>query len=237
MALLDPADPAPALACFTEAEALFRGAHHLRFLATCLGLQAYLRGMVGDLAGAEVLTRKVLRLAESIGCRRVSTEARNYLMALTYEAGRVEEAIAAARVQILRCREAVQPASELYASFRLMAYLLHAGQNAAALEVLPGLLGCYTGPHLYMLSVALHAGLLAAELGRLETAARLAAYAQAYTSDLGLFTDERLDEISRERTRAILEGRLPAATLATLEAECAKWDEGAVLGLLHGLCG
>jgi hypothetical protein len=186
-------------------------------------------------AGAESLTREALRIAESIGCRRISTEARNYLVTLTYEAGRTEEAIAAARVQIVRCREAVQPISELYASYRLMAYLLHNGQKQQALAALPGVLSCYTGPHSYMVSVTLQAGLLAAEHGRLETAARLAGYARAYTDELGLFTDEPLDEISRDRTQSILTANLSPERLSVLAAETAKWDEKAVLDLLHGL--
>jgi predicted ATPase/DNA-binding winged helix-turn-helix (wHTH) protein len=236
MALFDPASPAFAFACLREAEELLRRQNHLRCLATCLGTQAFFRGMTGDVAGAETLTREALSIAESIDCRRVSTEARSYLIALTYEAGRTEEAIAAARVQILRCREAMQPVAELYTSYRLMAYLLHSGQTSQALEVLPAVFSCYTGPHSYMTSIALHAGLLAAAHGRLETAARLAFYAQAYNDELGLFTDEALDEISRTRTNALLTATLPPERLAALAAESAKWDEKAVLDLLHGLC-
>lgn len=228
MALIDPADMAPAFACLAEAEAILRAQNHQRFLATCLGTQAFCHGMAGDIANAERLTREALGVAERIGCRRVSTEARNYLVSLIYEAGRVEEAIAQARVQLERCRDAVQPVSELYVSFRLMAYLLHNNQRDAAFELLPGVLSCYTGPHAYMIQVARHAGLLAAELGRLETAARLAGYANAYEHELGLFADEALDKVSRERTAALLAGTPPVET--------AKWDETAVLELLRGLC-
>jgi hypothetical protein len=228
MALIDPADMAPAFACLAEAEAILRAQNHQRFLATCLGIQAFCHGRAGDIANAERLTREALGVAERIGCRRVSTEARNYLVSLIYEAGRVEEAIAQARVQLERCRDSAQPVAELYVSFRLMAYLLHNNQRDAALELLPGVLSCYTGPHAYMIQVARHAGLLAAEFGRLETAARLAGYANAYERELGLFADEALDKVSRERTAALLAGTPPVET--------PKWAETAVLELLQGLC-
>jgi predicted ATPase/DNA-binding winged helix-turn-helix (wHTH) protein len=221
--LITPDEFHKAEAYLRESETHLRIVQNKRFLATSVGFQAFCRCEVPDLAGAELKAAEFLRMAQEIGCRRITQEARSLQIEIVYESGRLEDAIRLTRAQIAECRTARLPWHLFFLHMQMLHFLFKNHEPVEARRHIGEALDSYVG--VFLADLAGYAAALLAHDGETEDAARLQGFASARRAYLGITYLSTSDRWSDETVQKYLAQTFDADTIARLRAEGALWDD------------
>jgi tetratricopeptide (TPR) repeat protein len=193
-------------------------------LANCLRSQGVAAYLGGDFAASHALIARSMAVCRSVGDSRGIASAQIALAELDFSAGNVASAITLIRSMLDGPDHNRRQATLGLAN--LAAYLLAAGDVAQASEAAAASLAeaRSLGWPGAMVRAGEHLALVAALNGKLDLAARLLGYGNAFYAK-GTASREWTEEVTSQRLTELLSNSVPPTSLHGMMAEGIAWDE------------